>query len=230
MSHQADAKRAEPNRPLSRRAETGLLSLVLPSLSSACSTVNTTQYLNPAAGPLRPDTVAILPPLVESVSHPKVVTRPLLGWLDQRTETTAVQLGPAEYQAALAALTSGVQETLAIPTVLPPDHVDEALQGIRATSLDDAVKKAAIKLRVNGLLVMQIRDFEQQDGTLPGGKQTIGRVDITMYSSRGTVRWSLSTDAKLYPKTAFHSAPTLAQFMRFVMNELAPELAVVGDA
>jgi hypothetical protein len=79
-------------------------------------------------------------------------------------------------------------------------------------------------METDGVITLEIRDLILEGGGYEGGAEGHGTASLTLYGAEGQVHWSVSGQVRLRSGNKFADAPTFAQFVGAVVDELTPHV------
>lgn len=191
------------------------------TLAAGCgSSINVTRYRAPTAQVGGLTRIAVMPLMVTSAAETQVNATFTPFWMAETKVT--VPMSPAQYKPAEATMFDGAKAAFAGVALASPDEVDAAMKDAHPADLEHAAAEVATRLRANAVLVVAVRNFNAQNAGLERAHAS-GLTDVTLYSAKGEVLWSLSGQVDRGP-VGSNAAPSLTQFIEYAMSQLVPEM------
>lgn len=136
-------------------------------------------------------------------------------------------LSTAEYAPAASIAQQTLTRALQGRTIIPPSELTAALEGTQHQSIDSAVRAAAEKTGVGGVLTIEVSEYEARNAGLENAQAT-GRVGVVLYDAQARLIWSISATVVKGP-VGTNAAPSLTQFMEYAMERLEPEVRAMAS-
>jgi len=189
----------------------------------ACSSIDIKSYKSPDMANYKIRKVAIMPLVITSSAQTRVSGNYSPNWIVETFTTTA--LSPAEYFPAEQEMVSSLSNKLGKIEIITPSTIDSAMKGKKLQTYDSAILEIAKHFKADAVISFRIRDVILRAGSqIEGRSAAQGHVDLTLYSSEGSPLWSISSEAVYRKGSAFSHAPSMASFMKYIMEEYNTEI------
>lgn len=190
---------------------------------TACSSIDIKSYKSPDMANYKIRKVAIMPLVITSSAQTRVSGNYSPNWIAETFTTTA--LSPAEYFPAEQEMVNCLSNKLGKIKIITPSTIDSAMKGKKLQTYDSAILEIAKHFNADAVISFRIRDVILRAGSqIEGRSAALGHVDLTLYSSEGSPLWSISAEAVYRKGSAFSNAPSMASFVKYIMEEYNAEI------
>jgi hypothetical protein len=204
-----------------------ICSAVLLAILTGCSHIELKTYRSPDLGKYRIEKVAIMPLVITSSAQTRVSGSYSPSWISETFTTTA--LSPAEYFSAEEEMVNTLSSKLGRIKFVTPSVIDNAMKGKKIQTYHAALLEVVKHFNADAVISFRIRDVILRAGSqIEGRSAAMGHVDLTLYGSEGSPLWSVSSESVYRRGTAFSQAPSMASFVKYIMEEYQGEIEALA--
>lgn len=180
--------------------------------------------------------LAVMPIIIINASKTSVSSTRLSTyegyWLSEKSRT--ITMSPAEYLPAENTIVNSISSINPNIDVVGPRKVESVLKHKRFNEDAQAIVEVAQHFKSDVIISIVIRNLNLRGGGAIEGHSGKGQghVDISLYNPDGKISYSISSNVKYQKGTQVFNmipdpAPSLSDFIGYVMQELRPKLTVV---